>query len=85
MKKIILMVVSIITAVCAVFTINEIVDYNSKSKKNTIEEKENLENDIAEAKEKVEQAREELNKVKEEKSTEIEVLELWKESIKEIE
>lgn len=85
MKKIILIVVSIITAVCAVFTIKEMVDYNSKSKKNTIEEKENLENDIAEAKEKVEQAREELNKIKEEKSTEIEVLELWKESIKEIE
>ena len=85
MKKIILIVVSIITAVCAVFTIKEIIDYNSKSKKNTIEEKENLENDIAEAKEKVEQAREELNKIKEEKSTEIEVLELWKESIKEIE
>jgi HPt (histidine-containing phosphotransfer) domain-containing protein len=85
MKKIIVIILSIITIVCMIFTVKEIVDYNSKSKKSTIEEKENIEKEIVETQEKVDQAKEELKKLKEEKCAEIEVLELWKESIKEIE
>ncbi len=85
MKRIILIVLSIITLVCAFFAVKEIVDYNSKSKKKTIEEKENVENDIKKIKEELENAKAELNTIKEEKSAEIEVYELWKEKAKEIE